>query len=93
MSATATRYIGPIDGKVGSLRSIDVRFMIDGLEAGERFSLVEHPMGHRALSAPLRRHNREDDYNFVRNGCMCDEVLKAGHPATSSSNRNQCLTF
>jgi hypothetical protein len=59
--------------------------MTDGLEADEFFSLVEHPMSHRALSAPLGRHNREDDYNFFRVGCMCDEVLKAGHPATSSS--------
>ena len=38
--------------------------MIDGLEAGDRFSLVEHAMSPRALAAPLHLHTREDEYNF-----------------------------
>jgi quercetin dioxygenase-like cupin family protein len=47
-----------------------VRFMIDGREADERFSLVEHPMSPRALAAPLHRHNREDEYSFVLEGSV-----------------------
>jgi mannose-6-phosphate isomerase-like protein (cupin superfamily) len=71
MTATATaRVLGPRDGKAGFLGSIGVRFMIDGDEAAERFSLVEHPMAPHALAAPLHRHNREDEYSFVLEGSV-----------------------
>jgi len=80
MNATATaKVLGPEDGKAGFLGSIGVRFMIDGHEADERFSLVEHPMSPRALAAPLHRHNREDEYSFVLEGSvgalLGDEVV------------------
>ena len=65
MEAIAPKIVGPKDGKAGFLGSIGVRFMIDGVEAGDRFSLVEHPMGPRALAAPLHRHTREDEYSYV----------------------------
>ena len=60
----------PTDGKAGFLGSIGVRFMVDGHEADERFSLVEHPMSARALAAPLHRHTNEDEYSFVIEGRM-----------------------
>ena len=60
--------MGPHDGKVGFLRSIGVRFMIDGEEADGRFSLVKHPMSPRALAAPIHRHSREDEYSYVLQG-------------------------
>ena len=67
-----------------------MRFMIDGAEAGEHFSLVEHPMSPRALAAPLHRHTREDEYSYVLEGRMGallgDDVVEAG-PATWSSSR------
>lgn len=44
--------------------------MIDGDEAGQRFSLVEHPMPPWALAAPLHRHLREDEYSFVLEGSV-----------------------
>jgi mannose-6-phosphate isomerase-like protein (cupin superfamily) len=80
MSATATaRVLGPRDGRAGFLGSIGVRFMIDGGETNERFSLVEHPMGPHALAAPLHRHLREDEYSFVLEGSvgalLGDEVV------------------
>jgi quercetin dioxygenase-like cupin family protein len=81
MSTTTTgaRVLGPRDGKAGFLGSIGVRFMIDGAEADERFSLVEHPMSPRALAAPLHRHNREDEYSYVLEGqvgaLLGDEVV------------------
>jgi quercetin dioxygenase-like cupin family protein len=69
-TATTARVLGPRDGKAGFLGSIGVRFMIDGNEADERFSLVEHPMSARALAAPLHRHTREDEYSFVLEGSI-----------------------
>ena len=50
--------VDPDNGREGFLGSIGVRFMIDGPAAGERFSLVEHPMSPRALAAPVHRHTR-----------------------------------
>jgi quercetin dioxygenase-like cupin family protein len=69
-TATTARVLGPRDGKAGFLGSIGVRFMIDGDEADERFSLVEHPMSARALAAPLHRHTREDEYSYVLEGSV-----------------------
>jgi mannose-6-phosphate isomerase-like protein (cupin superfamily) len=95
--ATAARVIGPKDGKAGFLGSIGVRFMIDGVDAAERFSLVEHPMSPRALAAPLHRHTREDEYSYVLEGRMGallgDEVLVADPGDLVFKPRNQWHTF
>src|SRR6266700_3276943 len=81
-AAAHVKVVGPKGGKEGFLGSIGVRFMIDGIEAGERFSLVEHPMSPRALAAPLHLHTREDEYSFVLQGRMGallgDVVVEAG---------------
>jgi quercetin dioxygenase-like cupin family protein len=82
-TTTTTKVMGPRDGKAGFLGSIGVRFMIDGAEAGERFSLVEHPMGPRALAAPLHRHTREDEYSYVtegRVGALLGDDVVIGEP-------------
>src|SRR5689334_21659143 len=82
---------------MGFLGSIGVRFMIDGSEAAERLSLVEHPMSPRALAAPLHRHTREDEYSFVLQGRMGallgDEVVEAGPGDLVFKPRNQWHTF
>src|SRR5205809_3374462 len=99
MDATATtlKVIGASEGKGGFLGSIGVRFMIDGSEAGERFSLVEHPMSARALAAPLHLHTREDEYSFVLEGRMGallgDDVVEAGPGDLVSKPRGQWHTF
>jgi mannose-6-phosphate isomerase-like protein (cupin superfamily) len=99
MEATAAgvKVVGPKEGKDGFLGSIGVRFMIDGLEAGERFSLVEHPMSPRALAAPLHLHTREDEYSFVLQGRMGallgEEVVEAGPGDLVFKPRNQWHTF
>jgi mannose-6-phosphate isomerase-like protein (cupin superfamily) len=97
MEATTAKVVGPQDGKAGFLGSIGVRFMIDGDEAGGGFSLVEHPMGPRALAAPLHRHTREDEYSYVLTGRMGallgDEVLEAGPGDLVFKPRNQWHTF
>jgi len=97
MEATTARVLAPTDGKAGFLGSIGVRFMIDGAEAGERFSLVEHPMSPRALAAPLHRHAREDEYSFVVEGrvgaLLGDEVLVGGPGDLIFKPRHQWHTF
>ena|SRR5690349_18336829 len=91
------KIVGPGDGTEGFLGSIGVRWMIDGIEAGERFSLVEHPMSPRALAAPLHLHTREDEYSFVLEGRMGallgDEVVEAGPGDLVHKPRNQWHTF
>jgi mannose-6-phosphate isomerase-like protein (cupin superfamily) len=97
MEAIAPKIVGPKDGKAGFLGSIGVRFMIDGVEAGDRFSLVEHPMGPRALAAPLHRHTREDEYSYVVRGRMGallgDDVVYAEPGDLVHKPRNQWHTF
>ena len=57
--------------------------MIDGLESGGGFSLVEHPMSPRALAAPLHRHSHEDEYSYViegQVGALLGEEVAVGAP-------------
>jgi len=99
MEATtaAPKIVGPNDAKEGFLGSIGARFMIDGAEAGQRFSLVEHSMSPRALAAPLHLHTREDEYSYVLEGRMGallgDEVVEAGPGDLVHKPRNQWHTF
>jgi mannose-6-phosphate isomerase-like protein (cupin superfamily) len=97
MQTTTAKILSPDEGAAGFLGSIGVRFMIDGAEADERFSLVEHPMGPRALAAPLHLHTREDEYSYVLEGRMGallgDEVVEAGPGDLVWKPRNQWHTF
>ena len=97
MEATKAKVVGRKDGKSGFLGSIGVRFMIDGDETDQGFSLVEHPMSPRALAAPLHRHNREDEYSYVLEGRMGallgDQVLEAGPGDLVFKPRDQWHTF
>ena len=71
--------------------------MIDGVESGGGFSLVEHPMSARALGAPLHRHTREDEYSYVLTGrvgaVLGDDVLVSGPGDLIFKPRNQWHTF
>jgi mannose-6-phosphate isomerase-like protein (cupin superfamily) len=97
MAVRGVKVVPPEEGGDGFLGSIGVRFMIDGAEAGERFSLVEHPMSPRALAAPLHLHTREDEYSFVLTGRMGallgDDVVEAGPGDLVHKPRNQWHTF
>ena len=78
-----TRVVGPKDGTAGFLGSIGVRFLVDAVESGGGFALVEHPMSARALAAPLHRHSREDEYSYVtegRVGALLGEDVVVGEP-------------
>ena len=96
-TTTGVRLVGPTDAAEGFLGSIGVRWMIDGAEAADRFSLVEHPMSPRALAAPLHRHTREDEYSYVLQGRMGallgDEVVEAGPGDLVHKPRDQWHTF
>jgi quercetin dioxygenase-like cupin family protein len=93
----AVKIVGAREEKLGFLGSIGVRFMLDGTEAGERFSLVEHPMSPRALAAPLHRHTQEDEYTYVlrgRVGALLGEEVVFGNPGDLVFKpRNQWHTF
>jgi len=97
METTAPKVVGPNGGGEGFLGSIGVRWMIEGPEADERFSLVEHPMSPRALAAPLHLHTREDEYSYVLEGRMGallgDDVVEAGPGDLVHKPRNQWHTF
>jgi len=97
MQTNAPRIVGPRDGKAGFLGTIGVRFMLDGVDAGDRFSVVEHPMAPRALAGPLHRHTREDEYSFVLEGKMGallgDDVVIAKAGDFVFKPRNQWHTF
>jgi mannose-6-phosphate isomerase-like protein (cupin superfamily) len=96
-AAAPAKIVGPGDASEGFLGSIGARFMIDGFETGERFSLVEHAMSPRALAAPLHVHTREDEYSFVLEGRMGallgDEVVEAGPGDLVFKPRDQWHTF
>ncbi|HEV7266978.1 MAG TPA: cupin domain-containing protein [Falsiroseomonas sp.] len=94
---SGAKIFGPSDGASRFLGTIGVRFMIGGAEAGELFSLVEHPMPPRAPAAPMHRHAREDEYSFVLEGRMGallgDEMVGAGAGDLVFKPRNQWHTF
>ncbi|HST18906.1 MAG TPA: cupin domain-containing protein [Gaiellaceae bacterium] len=96
-AVAGVQVIGPDGGREGFLGSIGVRFLIDGVDANERFSLVEHPLSPRALAAPLHRHTREDEYSFVLQGRMGallgDDVVEAGPGDLVFKPRDQWHTF
>jgi mannose-6-phosphate isomerase-like protein (cupin superfamily) len=91
------KIVGPEDAQDGFLGSIGVRWMIDGAEADQRFSLVEHAMSPRALAAPLHLHTREDEYSYVLEGRMGallgDDVVEAGPGDLVHKPRDQWHTF
>ena len=97
MEKLAPKIVGPQDGKAGFLGSIGVRFMIDGAEASDRFSLVEHPMSAHALAAPMHRHAREDEYSYVLEGsigALLGDSVVIGKPGDLIFKpRNQWHTF
>ena len=96
-AATHPTVIGPADGKLVTLQTLGVRFMIPGDDTDGRFSLVEHPIPPLSLAAPLHRHSREDEYSFVLEGRMGallgDDVVYAEAGDLVYKPRGQWHTF
>ena len=97
MKTAIAKIVSASDGKAGSLGSIGVRFMLAGVDTGDRFSLVEHPMPARTLAAPLHRHTHEDEYSYVLEGhvgaLLGDEVVVGSPGDLIFKPRNQWHTF
>ncbi len=64
------RVLGPGDGDRSRLGGCEDRFLIDGSDTTNRFSLVEQTVNPGALAAPVHRHHDEDEYTFVVSGTM-----------------------
>src|ERR671910_1723592 len=67
-NAQAPVVLSPEEGETVWLRKLGVRFMIGGEETQDNFALVEHPIGPRALAAPMHTHRYEDEYTYVLEG-------------------------
>ncbi len=86
----------------GQSESVDwdgfgVDWKIDGIDTGQRFSIVHHPMAPHRLAAPLHYHHNEDEYSYVLQGTMGallgDEVVEAGPGCWVYKPRGQWHTF
>ena len=98
MSAQLDRITSPADGSERvEIGGLGIVWKIEGVETGERFSVVHHPLAPRALAAPLHRHTREDEYSYVLEGTLGallgDEVVTAGPGTWVFKPRNQWHTF
>jgi len=60
--------LSPDEGETVWLRKLGIRFMIGGEQTEDNFALVEHPIGPRALAAPMHTHEHEDEYTYVLEG-------------------------
>jgi mannose-6-phosphate isomerase-like protein (cupin superfamily) len=91
------RAIQPGGGQSFDFGGLGVVWKIDGADAGERFSVVHHPMAPRALAAPLHRHRNEDEYSYVLKGTLGallgDDVVTAGVGSWVFKPRGQWHTF
>ncbi len=81
MQAVVGPVLRPGEGETVGWFGLGVRFMIDGPVAGQRFSLVEHPLAPRSLGAPVHTHRNEDEYSYILEGRvgiqLGSEVLEA----------------
>ena len=83
MQIHGAKILRPGQGRAGRLGGMGVRWMVTGDESAGDFALVEHPLGPRALGAPLHRHSREDEYSYVlegRIGAMLGGEIVFGEP-------------
>jgi mannose-6-phosphate isomerase-like protein (cupin superfamily) len=89
--------IAPGEGDSYDFGGFGVIWKIDGIETGELFSVVEHPIAARTLAAPLHRHVNEDEYSYVLEGTLGailgDELVEAGPGSWVLKPRNQWHTF
>lgn len=73
------------------------RYLIESVDTGGGFSLVEQTLAPRVLAAPLHLHTREDEYSFVLEGrlgaLLGDEEVYAEAGTLVFKPRNQWHTF
>ncbi|MGI8878041.1 MAG: cupin domain-containing protein [Candidatus Limnocylindria bacterium] len=97
MATRGATIVAAGQGLAGRLGGMGVRFMLGGKDSGGGFALVEHPLGPRALAAPLHRHSREDEFSFILEGrigaILGDEVVFGQPGDLIFKPRDQWHTF
>jgi quercetin dioxygenase-like cupin family protein len=98
MAVQVARVTIPVEGSEHvAIGGLGIVWKIEGAEAGERFSVVHHPLAARALAAPLHRHTREDEYSYVLKGTLGallgEEVVTATPGTWVFKPRDQWHTF
>ena len=93
----APTVILPDERELFDFGGFGVHWKIDGVDTGERFSVVHHPMAPRELAAPMHYHHREDEYSYVLEGTLGallgDSVTTAGPGTWVYKPRGQWHTF
>lgn len=84
-------------GEAFDFGGLGVQWKLDGVDTGQRFAVVHHPLAPRALAAPLHRHHREDEYSYVLEGTLGallgERVVEAGPGTWVRKPRQQWHTF
>ena len=84
-------------GNTVHVGGLGITFKINGESTGGLFSIVEHPLGPRALGAAMHRHRNEDECSFVIEGRigvkLGDEIVEAGPGDYIFKPRGQWHTF
>jgi mannose-6-phosphate isomerase-like protein (cupin superfamily) len=92
-----TRVIAATGGGSFDVDGFGVRWKVDGVDTGERFAVVHHPIAPRALAAPLHLHHNEDEFAYVVTGTLGallgDEVVTAEPGSWPFKSRRQWHTF
>jgi len=87
----------PNEGDAVDFGGLGVHWKFGGVDTGERFSVVHHPIAPRALAAPLHYHHNEDEYSYVLEGTLGallgDDVVEAGPGTWVFKPRGQWHTF
>src|SRR5918998_5227944 len=81
-SSGARIVLSPDEGEMVVMGGLGVRFMIEGDQSGGGFALVEHPIAPRVLAAPMHTHQHEDEYTYVLEGEIGDQVGEEVRVAT-----------
>jgi hypothetical protein len=94
MEATAPKVVGPHDGKAGFLRSIGVRFMIDGDEAAVSRSESTRCRHGRWQRRSIGTHARTSTVTYSKVGALLGDAVVIGKPGDLIFKaRNQWHTF
>ncbi len=97
VSTSAPITILHAEGDRFAIGGFGVHWKIDGPSSDGRFAVVHHPLGPRALAAPLHRHHREDEYSYVLTGklgaLLGEDVVIAGPGTWVFKPREQWHTF
>lgn len=91
------KLITPDSGEAFDFGGLGVNWKIEGADAGDRFSVVHHPIAPRALASPLHFHHKEDEYSYVLEGTLGallgEEVVTAGPGSWVFKPRGQWHAF